>query len=152
MSDSFTTHCLLDHCPPGCSVRGILQARTLEWAAISSSRGPSRPRIKLASLVSLGTGVGIFYPCASWEAPRFALVFGNLKGDLFPFYYLYCLAEGLSREKALVSALQPLSLNPATPLSCGHHRQYAGNGFGCYFLTRLHLQTLAAVSWPQIYT
>ena len=29
---------------PGSSVRGILQARTLEWVAISSSRGSSRPR------------------------------------------------------------------------------------------------------------
>ena len=33
----------------------------------------------------------------SWEAPRFVLAFGNLKGDLFPFYYLCCLAEGLAR-------------------------------------------------------
>ena len=30
--------------PPGSSVHGILQARTLKWAAISSSRGSSRPR------------------------------------------------------------------------------------------------------------
>ena len=30
--------------PPGSSVRGILQARTLEWVAISSSRGSSWPR------------------------------------------------------------------------------------------------------------
>ena len=29
---------------PGSSVHGILQARTLEWVAISSSRGSSRPR------------------------------------------------------------------------------------------------------------
>ena len=29
---------------PGASVWGILQARILEWAAISSSRGSSRPR------------------------------------------------------------------------------------------------------------
>ena len=34
----------LDCSPPGSSVHGILQARILEWAAISSSRGPSRPR------------------------------------------------------------------------------------------------------------
>ena len=34
----------MDCSPPGCSVHGILQARTLEWVAISSSRGPSRPR------------------------------------------------------------------------------------------------------------
>ena len=31
----------LDRSPPGCSVRGILQARILEWVAISFSRGSS---------------------------------------------------------------------------------------------------------------
>ena len=30
--------------PPGSSVHGILQARILEWVAVSSSRGFSRPR------------------------------------------------------------------------------------------------------------
>ena len=30
--------------PPGSSVHGILQARTLEWVATPSSRGPSQPR------------------------------------------------------------------------------------------------------------
>ena len=30
--------------PPGCSVHGILQARILEWVAISFSRGSSQPR------------------------------------------------------------------------------------------------------------
>ena len=34
-----------DCSPPGSSVRGISQARTLEWAAISFSRGSSRPRV-----------------------------------------------------------------------------------------------------------
>ena len=33
-----------DCSPPGSSVLGILQARILEWVAISSSRGSSRPR------------------------------------------------------------------------------------------------------------
>ena len=33
-----------DCSPPGFSVRGILQARLLEWVAISSSRGSSQPR------------------------------------------------------------------------------------------------------------
>ena len=33
------------HCsPPGSSVLGILQERVLEWAAVPSSRGSSRPR------------------------------------------------------------------------------------------------------------
>ena len=38
---------LCDHVdwgPPGSSIHGILQARILEWVAISSSRGSSRPR------------------------------------------------------------------------------------------------------------
>ena len=34
----------LDCSPPGISVRGILQARILEWVAVSSSRGSSQPR------------------------------------------------------------------------------------------------------------
>ena len=33
-----------DCSPPGPSVPGILRARTLEWVAMPSSRGPSRPR------------------------------------------------------------------------------------------------------------
>ena len=33
----------MDCSPPGSSVRGILQARILEWVAMSSSRGSSRP-------------------------------------------------------------------------------------------------------------
>ena len=39
--------CLCSHrncSPPDSSVRGILQARVLEWVAISFSRGSSRPR------------------------------------------------------------------------------------------------------------
>ena len=34
----------IDCSPPGSSVRGILQARMLEWVAIPSSRGSSPPR------------------------------------------------------------------------------------------------------------
>ena len=34
----------MDHSPPGSSVLGILQARILEWVAISFFRGSSRPR------------------------------------------------------------------------------------------------------------
>ena len=34
----------LSYIGPGSSVHGVLQARILQWAAISSSRGSSRPR------------------------------------------------------------------------------------------------------------
>ena len=45
----FTQSCLtlcdpMDWSPPGSSVHGILQAKILEWVAISFSRGSSRPR------------------------------------------------------------------------------------------------------------
>ena len=35
---------LMDCSPPGSSVRGIFQTRTLEWVATAYSRGSSRPR------------------------------------------------------------------------------------------------------------
>ena len=35
---------LMDYSPPGSCVHGFLQARTLEWVAISSARGSSQPR------------------------------------------------------------------------------------------------------------
>ena len=41
----FPIHCdPVDWSPPGSSVPGILQARTLEWVAISFSRESSEPR------------------------------------------------------------------------------------------------------------
>ena len=41
-----------DYGPPGSSVHGILQARILEWVAISYSRGSSDPGIESVSPVS----------------------------------------------------------------------------------------------------
>ena len=44
-AQSFSILCdPVDYRPPGSSVYGIFQARILEWVAISSSRGSSRPR------------------------------------------------------------------------------------------------------------
>ena len=37
----------MDYTPPGSSVHGLLQARILEWVAISSSRGSSQPRDRI---------------------------------------------------------------------------------------------------------
>ena len=39
-----TLYDLMDCSPPGSSVHGVSQARILEWVAISSSGGSSRPR------------------------------------------------------------------------------------------------------------
>ena len=44
----------MDYSPPGSSVHGILQARRLEWGAISFSRGSSQPReMQMGSLLFL---------------------------------------------------------------------------------------------------
>ena len=43
---------LMDCNPPDSSVHGILQARILEWVAISSSRGSSQTRVQTKSPVS----------------------------------------------------------------------------------------------------
>ena len=44
VSDLSVCSSCLDCSPPGSSAHGILQARILEWVAISSSRGSSWPR------------------------------------------------------------------------------------------------------------
>ena len=57
----------LDCSPPGPSVYGTFQARTLEWVAISFSRGSSWPSDQ--SHVSCISWVNrqFLYHCASWE-------------------------------------------------------------------------------------
>ena len=71
----------MDCSPPGFSVHGISQARILEWVAISSSRGSSRPRNQICvSLVSY-TGSWIRYHWATWEAQwKLVVQFPKLKG------------------------------------------------------------------------
>ena len=54
----------MNYSPPGFPVHGILQARILEWVAISSSRGSSWPRDRTCvSCVSCIVG-GFFIHCA----------------------------------------------------------------------------------------
>ena len=55
----------VDCSPPGSSVHGILQARILEWAAISFSRGSSQPREP--TLISCFAGR--FFTVESWGKP-----------------------------------------------------------------------------------
>ena len=57
-----------DCSPPGSSVHGILQARTLEWVAMPSSTGSSRPRAQTESLTSPALVGRFFTTTAIWEA------------------------------------------------------------------------------------
>ena len=53
--------------PSGFSVHGILQARILEWVAMSSSRGSSQPRDQTHVSSVLCTGRKVFTSRATWE-------------------------------------------------------------------------------------
>ena len=68
---SVRSDCLrpLDCSPEGSSVHGSLQARTLEWVAMSSSRGPSQPRDWTRFSLIFHTGRQILYHWATREAP-----------------------------------------------------------------------------------
>ena len=59
-----------DCSPPGSSVHGILQARMLEWVAISSSRGSSPPRDQTQSLASPALAGGFLTPVPPGEPVR----------------------------------------------------------------------------------
>ena len=59
----------LDCSAPGSSVHGILQARILQWVAVFSSRGSSRPRDQTCVSCISCIGRQILYHCTTWEAP-----------------------------------------------------------------------------------
>ena len=48
--------------PPGSSIHGILQARILEWVAMPSSRGSSRPRDRTHISYIFCIGRRVLYP------------------------------------------------------------------------------------------
>ena len=68
----------MDCSSPGSFVHGILQARILEWVAISFSRGSSPPRDRTHVSCIPRTAKQILYHCATWEASRNVLKFHQL--------------------------------------------------------------------------
>ena len=59
----------MDCSPPGSSVHGILQARILDWVAISSCRGASRSKNRTHMSYGSCAGRQILYPSTTWKAP-----------------------------------------------------------------------------------
>ena len=75
-SFSCVTLCNLIDCSPlDSAVHGLLQAKIVEWVAISSSRGSSWPRDQ--THVSW-TGRQILYHWATWESSRYAYKYGRI--------------------------------------------------------------------------
>ena len=58
----------VDCSPPGSSVHGILQARILDWVAISSSRDLPHPATEPRSLMSPALADEFFTSIATWES------------------------------------------------------------------------------------
>ena len=70
----------MDSSWPGSSVHGILQARILEWVAISCSRGSSQPRDQTCiPHVSCIAG-RLFTTSAIWEALSLYILYNTLQG------------------------------------------------------------------------
>ena len=73
---------LLDYSSPGSSVCGILQARTLQWVAISPPGDLPILGIEPVSLMSPALATGFFTTSATWEASEFICLFIWLCQDL----------------------------------------------------------------------
>ena len=59
----------VDCSQPGPSVQGVLQARILEWVAMSSSRGSSRPKDRTC-MPCVSCIAGGFLPLSPWGNPQ----------------------------------------------------------------------------------
>ena len=57
----------MDYILPGLSVHGVLQARILEWVAMPSSRGSSRPRDRTRVSYISCIGRQVLYTSATWH-------------------------------------------------------------------------------------
>ena len=58
----------MGYSPPGSSVHAILQARILEWVAMSSSKGPSQPRDQTSVPCVFYIARRFLTTSATWEA------------------------------------------------------------------------------------
>ena len=103
MLQSCLTFCdPMDCSPPGSSVHGILQARILEWVAISFSRGSSQPRIKPASLMSPALAGRFFYHLHHLRSPNIYMcvcVFQMLSEKTKCFHFIIALCLHISRSQ-----------------------------------------------------
>ena len=108
----------MDHSLLGSSVHGILQARILEWVAISFSRGSSWPRD--GTLIFLFGSR--FFTAEPWGSP--CLLYLNIISleENVLFFHRKKLDKALVRQEKHVCHCD--SLGPRTspqPRQCGHH-------------------------------
>ena len=99
----------VDYSPPGSSLHGILQARILEWVAMPSSRGSSRPRDQ-TQVSHIAGGIFTIWPP---EKPRWISPAPGKDNSL-----LFCVFILLKGEDSMLRASCPLT--PPAALSGSH--------------------------------
>ena len=73
----------MDYSLPGSSVHGLFQAKILEWVAMASSRGSSRPRDQTHIFCISLIGRHILYHCATWKPIRKTLIWKDTCTPMF---------------------------------------------------------------------
>ena len=102
--------------PPGSSVHGILQARTLDWVAISSSRESSQPRDR--TLISWISVKALFL---IWEVVILTPLYCHLLKLYISFkYYCACSSLELKKKKIWIGkkSCKLTKLQPSQELWC----------------------------------
>ena len=103
----------MDCSPPGSSVQRVLQARILEWVAMSSSRGSSQPRDRTNISLSL----------LHWQARSLPL-----EPPGMPPFNEFCSVQSLSHVQLFAT---PWTGVHQVPLSMGFSRQEHWSGLPC---------------------
>ena len=128
----------MDCSPPGSSVHGILQARILEWVAISFSRESSWPReITHVSCIA-GRWSGSLL-LSHWGSPR-----TNFKDSAWPWNLL----KGKKEEIILVNHWVRKSDSSPSPILCRFVD--LGSFFRCYLVHAVSSQGYWKGSWRKV--
>ena len=116
IAPSCPTLCVpMDYSPPGSSVHGILQARILEWVAISCSRGSSQPRDQTCVCCISCTAGGFF----TAEPPEIYIHISVQQiccTDLFPS----CVTEALTHQETILQSFLLIALGNDNYIFCFH--------------------------------
>ena len=112
MSDSLQDP--MDFSPPGSSVHGILQARILEWVAISSSRVLPHPGSNLALLHFLHWQVGSLPIAPPGKLPKHVICPENKEG--FAIFIIQCAPH--RRHRDVLSLCQAKDIEPFQVTIC----------------------------------
>ena len=95
----------MDCSPPGSSVHGIFQARILEWASDSYSRGSSRPGDPTCISVSPALADGFFTTSATWEALVSVCLKSKRSSEVWNYFSFEAGTYGFA--SAVAKCLQP---------------------------------------------